>query len=278
VAGNGRLGFSGDGGPATSASLGASGMAVDKFGNLFIADFANSRVRRVDAKTGIITTVAGNGRLGFSGDGGPATSASLYEPEGVAVDGSGNILIDDYGNNRIRRVDAVTGIITTVAGNGSQGFSGDGGPATSASLNLPEGLAVDAAGHVFIGDTGNQRIRRVDLPLLALSAPRPVSPPDGTVFNSFPRTTTLKWEAVPGAIRYVVEVDYYDPQNFPGANLKPGWVSERDRNIYIQQATQSTSYTFEFVGAQPGRWRVWAVGSNGQEGAKSDWMVFRYTR
>jgi Mannosyl-glycoprotein endo-beta-N-acetylglucosaminidase len=113
---------------------------------------------------------------------------------------------------------------------------------------------------------------------LTFPAPTPISPTDGSIFDRFPRTTTLVGASVPGASSYVVQVDYYDPQNLPSASLKPGWVSEREGRIYIQQATQSTSYTFEFVGAQPGRWRVWAVGSNAQEGAKSDWMVFRYTR
>jgi streptogramin lyase len=115
----------------------------------------------VDAATGIITTVAGNGVQGFSGDGGPATSASLRSPEGVAVDGSGNVFIADTGNQRIRRVDAATGIITTVAGNGVQGFSGDGGPATSASLSRPFGVAADSFGNLFTADTENQRIRQV---------------------------------------------------------------------------------------------------------------------
>jgi sugar lactone lactonase YvrE len=163
VAGDGAFGFSGDGGPATSASLGfPSGVAVDSSGNLFIADFSNRRIRRVDAATGIITTVAGDGGSRFSGDGGPATSASFSSPRGVAVDASGNLFIAVRGNSRVRRVDAATGIITTVAGDGSLGFSGDGGPATSASLSSPSGVAVDASGNLFIADFSNSRIRRVD--------------------------------------------------------------------------------------------------------------------
>jgi subtilase family serine protease len=163
VAGDGNTGFSGDGGPATSASFSApSGVAVDSVGNLFIADDANQRVRRVDAATGVITTVAGNGTQGFSGDGGPATGASLSSPENVAVDSEGNLFIADLANHRVRRVDAVTGVITTVAGNGTAGFSGDGGPATSASLASPSGVAVDSNGDLFIADRSNQRVRKVD--------------------------------------------------------------------------------------------------------------------
>jgi len=164
VAGNGSAAFSGDGGPATTASLNFSlgGVAVDGSGNLFIADAGNNRVRRVDAATGIITTVAGNGTFSFSGDGGPATSATLAGPFGVAVDVSGNPFIADTFNNRIRRVDAATGIITTAAGNGTFGFSGDGGLATSATLGGPFGVAVDCSGNVFIADTSNNRIRRAD--------------------------------------------------------------------------------------------------------------------
>src|ERR1017187_4920775 len=160
VAGNGSSGYSGDGGPATSAALyGPYGVAVDGAGNLFIADTRNERIRKVNT-AGIITTVAGNGTYGYSGDGGPATSAALYGPYGVAVDGAGNLYIADQGNNRIRMV-GLAGIITTVAGNGTHGYSGDGGPATSAELYAPEGVAVDNAGDLLIADTGNNRIRQV---------------------------------------------------------------------------------------------------------------------
>ena len=140
VAGIGISGFSGDGGPATSARLSSPyGVAVDGAGNLFIADRFNNRIRKVDT-SGIITTVAGNGTFGFSGDGGPATSASLRNPQGVVLDSAGNLFIVDLSNNRIRKVDT-SRIITTVAGDGIFGFSGDGGPATSASLRNPTGGA-----------------------------------------------------------------------------------------------------------------------------------------
>jgi sugar lactone lactonase YvrE len=163
VAGNGTEGSDGDGNPATSARLShPSGVAVDTVGNLFIADTSNSRIRRVDARTGSITTVAGLPRAGFAGDGDLATSARLNQPTGVAVDKTGNLFIADRNNHRVRRVDARTGIVTTVAGNGTEGFGGDGGPATSARLNQPTRVAVDRAGNLFIADVNNRCVRRVD--------------------------------------------------------------------------------------------------------------------
>jgi hypothetical protein len=160
-AGNGSAGYSGDGGPATNASLyWPDGVTVDAAGNLFIADSANNVIRKVGTN-GIITTVAGNGSADYSGDGGQATNASLSYPEGVALDSSGNLLIADWVNNVIRKVDT-NGIITTVAGNGSAGYSGDGGPATNASLNGPYSAAFGTLGSLFISDTDNQRIREVD--------------------------------------------------------------------------------------------------------------------
>ena len=160
IAGNGTYGYSGDGGPATSAQLnGPKGVFVDGSGNIFIADVGNQRIREIVASTGTIQTVAGNGTYGFSGDGGLATSASFRNPSGLSVDSSGNIFIADTSNVRIREVSAATGIIQTVAGNGINGYSGDGGPATSAQLNGPESVFVDGSGNIFIAD--NDRIREV---------------------------------------------------------------------------------------------------------------------
>ena len=174
VAGNGTLSFSGDGGPATSSGLNhPSGVTVDTLGNVFIADRFNHRVRRVDGTTGLIETVAGNGTPGFSGDGGSATSASLKIPQGVAVDPAGNVFVADTDNNRIRRVDAVTGVITTIAGNGEAGFSVDGGPATTAKLNHPFGVTVDTHDAILIADSDNHRVRKVDL----TPAPQPTPIP-----------------------------------------------------------------------------------------------------
>ena len=165
VAGTGTSGYSGDGGLATSAEISGGfrmGIFVDASGNVFIADQFNDRVRKVAAATGIITTVAGDGTAGFSGDAGLATSAQLHDPRGVVVDGAGNIFIADAFNSRIREVAAATGIITTVAGNGTAGFAGDGGPATSAEIEtgVPS-IALDASGNLFIADVNNSRIREV---------------------------------------------------------------------------------------------------------------------
>jgi sugar lactone lactonase YvrE len=167
VAGNGTMGFSGDGDLATSARVGRpTGVAVDTAGNLFIVERGRHVIRRVDAATGIITTVASKEWLdlvaGFGGDGGPATNARLKSPRRVAVGRAGNLFIVDSGNQRVRRVDAATGIITTVAGNGTDDFEGDGGPATSTGFWTPSGVTVDRAGNLFIADTYHYRIRRVD--------------------------------------------------------------------------------------------------------------------
>ncbi|HWE49649.1 MAG TPA: SBBP repeat-containing protein [Bryobacteraceae bacterium] len=154
VAGNQAKGFSGDNGPAASASLNQpAAVAVDSSGNLYIADTGNSRIRKVSAS--VITTIAGNGTAGFSGDGGAATSAQLSAPSGVALDSAGNLYIADTGNNRVRRI--TNGSISTIAGGGA--IPGDNGPATSAQLAGPQGLAVDSTGTLYIAD--NNRIRKV---------------------------------------------------------------------------------------------------------------------
>ncbi|HYM77134.1 MAG TPA: hypothetical protein VE377_14265 [Candidatus Dormibacteraeota bacterium] len=160
-AGTGICGYSGDGGPATSALIsGPTGLAMDHQGNIFLADPGNHRIRKI-TPSGIITTVAGNGISGYSGDGGPATQASLGSPYAVAVDSSGKLYIADTSFYVVRSVDA-SGIIHTAAGNGTYGFSGDGGPATSAQLAGPTGVATDGSGNLYIADSGNDRIRKVD--------------------------------------------------------------------------------------------------------------------
>ena len=156
-AGTGVCGHGGDGGPAKAARISnVYGMAFDKQGNLLIMD---SSVVRSIAPNGTITTIVGTGKPGYSGDGGPATKATLLAALGICVDAAGNIYIADTGNNVIRQVDT-HGIIRTVAGNHTAGFSGDGGPATSASLNFPWDVAADANGTVFVSDTDNDRVRK----------------------------------------------------------------------------------------------------------------------
>lgn len=163
VAGNGTPSYAGDGGLATAAMVNApAGLLLDGAGNLFVADTNNHVIRRIDAVSGIITTVAGTpATQGYSGDGGAATAAHLSAPDGLAFDAAGDLLIADTGNHVLRRVDASTGIITTIAGTGSAGFSGDGGPATAAKLKAPWGLVVAADGSLVVADSGNNRIRSI---------------------------------------------------------------------------------------------------------------------
>lgn len=151
-----------EGAPATSIAIHSpQAIARDGAGSLYIADTENNRIRKVDAATGAITTVAGNGIQGYGGDNGTATAAQLDFPTDVAVDDAGHLYIADTYNHRIRKVDAATGAITTVAGNGTAGSGGDNGAATNAQLSYPSGVAVDSAGHLYIADTYNHRIRMV---------------------------------------------------------------------------------------------------------------------
>jgi Concanavalin A-like lectin/glucanases superfamily/Domain of unknown function (DUF2341)/NHL repeat len=162
IAGDGFPGYSGDNGPAICAELfNPASVTLDSSGNLYIGDYENHAVRKVAASSGTIATVAGNGTAGYAGDNGPATSAELSYPAAVSVDAAGNVYIADYGNHAIREVSATTGTISTVAGNGIEGYSGDGGPATSAELSYPHGVVVDTAGDLYIADCGNHVVRLV---------------------------------------------------------------------------------------------------------------------
>ena len=188
VAGNGSFGYSGDGGLATSAQLNAPrGIAVDASGNVYIADTGNCRIRMVTnpGSSGTISTVAGNGSFGYSGDGGRATSAGLGYPFGVAVDASGNVYIPGYILHRIRMVMKSTGNITTVVGDGTAGFNVDGELAISARLNAPYGLCLDASGNIYIADVGNQRIRRVGDLALPTASPTPSPTASSRKFQTF---------------------------------------------------------------------------------------------
>jgi hypothetical protein len=160
VAGTGTPGFSGDGGFATAAQLNLpSGLAADAAGNLYISEYGNHRIRKLDG-AGLITTVAGTGVAGFNGDNQPATTAQLNTPRGLSLDAAGNLLVADFNNHRIRKLTPGANI-ATIAGTGASGFSGDGGPATAAQLQSPSGVAVDSQNSVYIADYGNHRIRKL---------------------------------------------------------------------------------------------------------------------
>ena len=163
IAGTGLQGYSGDNGPATSAQLSnPNGIATDAPGNIYIADYSNNKIRKIDAVTGFITTVVDTGVSGYGGDNGAAVSAKVHFPLGLFIDGAGNIYISDSYNHRVRKVNAGTAVITTIAGTGTYGYTGDGQLAVNAQLNTPAGVFVDAAGNVYITDAGNNVIRKID--------------------------------------------------------------------------------------------------------------------
>ncbi len=191
--------FSGDGGPATEATFNQPfGMAFDGDGNLVVADTGNNRIRSVDATTGVITTIAGNGTAGFSGDGGAAADAEFNTVLWIEFDGAGNMYLADAANHRVRAIAKATGMVSTIAGDGAAGFSGDGGLATAAELSYPSGLALDAAGALFVADNHNGRIRKVSADSLAattinLSTSRAILP------AGMPVTLTAQVTAATGA-------------------------------------------------------------------------------
>ena len=164
IAGTGAAGFSGDSGPATAAAINNPyGLTIGPDGALYFCEIGNHRIRRLDLKTGVISTFAGSGKKGYSGDGGPAPEASLNEPYEVRFDRAGNLFFVEMQNHIVRRVDAKTHGISTVAGIGTPGFRGDGGPATKAAFKQPHSMAFDHQGRLLVCDIGNHRIRRIDL-------------------------------------------------------------------------------------------------------------------
>jgi sugar lactone lactonase YvrE len=164
IAGTGTAGFSGDGGAGTQAQVNNPyGLTMGPDGALYFCEIGNHRVRRLDLKTHVISTAAGSGEKGYAGDGGPALAAALNEPYEVRFDRAGNMFFAEMQNHVVRRVDAKTRVISTVAGTGTAGFGGDGGPATAAQLRQPHSIAFDGEGRLLICDIGNHRIRRVDL-------------------------------------------------------------------------------------------------------------------
>jgi sugar lactone lactonase YvrE len=178
IAGNATLaaGYSGDGAASTAAQLNSpADVAIDLTGDLYIADQDNNVIRYVSATTGIISTFAGAGSAGFRGDGGTDTTAQFFAPSGLALDDSGNLFISDYGNNRIREINLTTNIINTVAGDGTEGFSGDDGPATAAEIWSPQGLVTDIQGGLYIADQGNNRIRFLSVPSTGAAATKAIT-------------------------------------------------------------------------------------------------------
>ena len=161
--GTGKPGYSGDGSMANEALMnGPAGIAIDCNDDVYVVEILNNIVRKINTKTNIVSTIVGCGDKGFYGDGGPANKAKLNGPEGMFVDSYGNIYIADTWNQRIRRVDAYTNTINTIAGNGEAGFSGDGGNACDANLNRPSGVVVDTFGNVYFNNYNNERIRKID--------------------------------------------------------------------------------------------------------------------
>jgi sugar lactone lactonase YvrE len=264
IAGGDTGGYEGDSGSAASAFLDLpSGLALDGTGNLYIADTGNSVIRKITAATGIISTVAGNGTAGFGGDASLATSGQLYKPQGVAVDASGNLYIADTDNQRIRRVDAATGIISTVAGNGAAGFGGDTLLATSSKdeLNFPDALAFDSLGNLYIADLLNNRIRKVSSAgimttfagtggtgntgdggsalLAELDAPSGVAvDPAGNVYIADTQNNSIrKVSSSTGDISAIVSgaVTYYDNGAFSSVTLDGpvGLFLDSSANLYI---------------------------------------------
>jgi sugar lactone lactonase YvrE len=170
LAGDGTAGFSGDGGPGVSARVANPyGLVIGPDGALYFCEVDNHRIRRLDLKTRVISTVAGSGEKGYSGDGGPALKAALNQPYEVRFDAAGNLYFVEMQNHLVRKVDRKTGIISTLAGTGEPGFSGDGGPAARAQFRQPHSIAMDGAGGMLVCDIGNHRIRRIDLALGAIS-------------------------------------------------------------------------------------------------------------
>jgi len=218
IAGSNGKGYSGDGGLATIANLNRPlGVAVDSSGAVYIADSQNHRIRKVVGNT--ISTVAGTGTASFSGDGGPATSATLNNPSGVAVDAAGNLYIADTDNGRIRVV--IKGTIYTIAGNGRLGiFAGDGGLAKNASLSFPYGLTVDSSGNIFVADTQNHVIRELTGSLSSI-APPPVVLSGGVIsasqFGGFPSTTPGSWIEIYGA-NLATDTRSWATSDFKGIN------------------------------------------------------------
>ena len=231
IAGTGTAGYNGDGIMATSAKLhNPNTIALDTSGNIYISDYYNNEVRKVTVSTGIISAIAGNGTAAFYGDGGLATAAELNYPSGVALDSKQNIYISDYSNNRIREIKASTGIINTVAGNGTPGYSGDGGIATAAELNNPWDIVVGNGGF-YIADYENNRVRKVTMS--TTGAEEILNGINITVYpNPVSQNLTIQVDGAPQKINFTIfntigqqVLEQFSNQkttNISVANLSPG--------------------------------------------------------
>jgi uncharacterized protein (TIGR03437 family) len=230
IAGNGKQGFSGDGGSATNAMLNnPHGVGVDAAGNVYVVDTNNYRIRKVDT-SGMINTVAGNGQVSNTKDGVPATSVALTAPWDVKLDAAGNLFISEWLGYRIRKVDT-QGIITTVAGTGNPGFSGDGGAATSANLQAPTGIALDAAGAIYIADSIGNRIRKVGaapaFQCTNTTAPTITSIDSASAYGGYPYFASGSWLEIKGTnladpsdprLRASTNPGQWTASDFSGAN------------------------------------------------------------
>ncbi len=236
AAGNASAGASGDGGPALYAQLNQpSACSLDSAGDLFIADTLNRRIRKV-TPDGTISTAAGTGDAGNTGDGGAATAARLQQPAGVAVDDNGNIFISDTGNHSIRQVTA-DGTIRTIAGQGAAGYSGDGGPATAAMLHSPEGVVLDGAGDLYFADSGNQRVRRLVPQSATVSAPIVTAPVALSAVNA---ASTQQGAVAPGEILTI-----YGSALGPVAGISASF----DSNGALPAALSGTEVHFDGIAA-----------------------------
>ena len=276
VAGNGLHGFGGDGGPATAARLAdPSAIALDAQGNLYVADADNNRIRKIDA-SGTISTLAGTGNWGSEGDGGPAVQAEFSAVYGIAVDSGGNVYVSDTWNDRIRKIDA-SGTITTVAGTGEEGYLGDGGPALEARLDKPRGIAVDAAGNLFIADSENHRVRRVGMdgmietiagtgeagfsgdggPATAASLSEPVAvavSDEGIVVIADSENARIRMIGGDGTISTVMGAEEYAFGEAPGPGTQVSLGSPRsvaftpDADLYVADAYRDRIYRLDSDG------------------------------
>jgi len=244
-AGTGTNGYSNDGQPATTANFSrVLGLSLDHSGNLYICDWDNARIRKVTLSTGIVTTFAGNGISGYFGDNGPATNAMISKSSGLCFDNCGNMFFSDENNARIRRIDAVTNIITTVAGTGAPGFSGDGGASISAKFNHPTGICANPDGSLYVSDYNNQRIRRIIFDTLCNGMPSRVSVStlqENTIVTIYPNPTYNLLN-----IDNLKANSTYRLLSMVGATMQQGSLNKGSNSISIQ-AIPTGLYLLEII-------------------------------